>query len=244
MLAVHSRFASDSFLFVLVAFHAASYHHLLRLTRARSLLTLHGKRLRAALSGGLLALSALATGASAQTESDVSIIPRPASITLGQGAFVLTRHTVVWAHPTDGVVTRRFARELAAPTGFHLTVRLGSPTDGSSIVFARADPGDTTLGPEGYRLDVKPSGVIITSLESGRRVLRHARHPATSASDDLAPDARVARKVEHAGGHDRRPAAISLAWDAPRRRAAFHPQAPFGSTAFLTSSVLGATSRS
>src|SRR5579884_2876040 len=119
--------------------------------------------MRGRLSGALLALGALATAARAQTESDVSIIPRPASITLGQGAFVLTRRTVIWSDPADTGVARRFARELVPATGFHLAVKLGNPTSSGAIVFARGAADDTTLGAEGYHLDVTPSGVTATS---------------------------------------------------------------------------------
>ena len=115
------------------------------------------------MTGALLALAALPAGSSAQTISDVSIIPRPASITLGRGAFALTRRTVIWTDPADTGVARRFARELAPATGVHLTVKSGSPRGSGAIAFVPAADGDTTLGGEGYRLDVTPSGVTITS---------------------------------------------------------------------------------
>lgn len=92
-----------------------------------------------------------------------AIIPRPAHLVAGKGEFTLTRRTVIVADRADSAVAQRFARALAAPTGYTLAVRTGSGGSGSRIVFRRAAARDTTLGPEGYRLEVRPGVVTITS---------------------------------------------------------------------------------
>ena len=112
-----------------------------------------------------LFLTLLLTGsaiANAQ-RGDVSVIPRPVSVKLATGHFTLTDRTVVVADRADSAVAQRFAWSVAPPTGFALRVRIGATANGSRIVFRRAAARDTTLGDEGYRLDVKPGVVTITS---------------------------------------------------------------------------------
>ena len=99
----------------------------------------------------------------AQSADRVDIIPRPVSVVTGNGTFLLTARTTLWADRADSAVARRFARDVAPATGFDLAVRVGDATSGSRIVFRRAAANDTTLGPEGYRLVVTPAAITITS---------------------------------------------------------------------------------
>ncbi|MEP6491538.1 MAG: beta-N-acetylhexosaminidase [bacterium] len=101
--------------------------------------------------------------AGAQAQIGVSIIPRPQSIVVGQGRFALTAHTTIWVDRSDSAVARRLARDLAPATGFDLAVRVGTAGKGNRIVFRRSAAKDTSLGSEGYTLDVKPGVVTITS---------------------------------------------------------------------------------
>jgi hexosaminidase len=110
----------------------------------------------------LALLLAGAAPLAAQTATDVAIIPRPASVSVGRGTFQMTARTALWADREDSAVARRFAQDVAPATGFDLRVRVGAPTSGNRIVFIRA-PRDTSLGPEGYRLSVTPSVITITS---------------------------------------------------------------------------------
>ena len=105
----------------------------------------------------------LSTRSAAQSSDSVAVIPRPQSVALHCGAFVLTPRTAIWSDKADSAVARRFARGLAVATGFDLPVRLGASTSGKRIVFRRASSRDTALGPEGYRLDVRSAVVTITS---------------------------------------------------------------------------------
>ncbi|HEY2164831.1 MAG TPA: beta-N-acetylhexosaminidase [Gemmatimonadaceae bacterium] len=98
----------------------------------------------------------------AQTANGVGIIPRPASVFVGRGTFLLTVRTAVWTDREDSAVARRFAQDIAPATGFDLRVRVGAPTSGNRIVFVHA-ARDTSLGPEGYRLSATPSVITITS---------------------------------------------------------------------------------
>src|SRR4051812_10525606 len=106
----------------------------------------------------LLLVSAAASAAHAQA-SEPAIVPRPVSLTMGRGEFRLTARTVLVAGAKDSLVARRLARDIAPATGFNLAVRASAPGGDNRIVFRRAAANDTTLGPEGYRLQVKP-GVV------------------------------------------------------------------------------------
>jgi hexosaminidase len=103
------------------------------------------------------------TAVSAQTTDEVAVIPRPQSIELARGAFTLAPHTTIWSDKADSAVARQFARSLAPATGFDLAVRMGTSASGNRIVFRRTAARDTTLGAEGYRLDVRPGVVIVTA---------------------------------------------------------------------------------
>jgi len=95
--------------------------------------------------------------------ASISIIPRPDSLVAGRGSFTLTSRTTIWSDRADSAVARRFARSLAPATALDLPVRIGTSSSGNRIVFRRASARDTTLGPEGYRLNVQPGVVTITS---------------------------------------------------------------------------------
>jgi hexosaminidase len=101
--------------------------------------------------------------ATAQSGDGIAVIPRPLAVTPGRGSFVFTPRTTIWSDKADSAVARRFARGLAVATGLDLSVRVGTPASGNRIVFRRAPARDTTLGPEGYRLDVRPGVATITA---------------------------------------------------------------------------------
>ena len=136
---------------------ARQWCHPLRAHPRRAILT----RMRTARMPLALLLAGAAPLA-AQTATDVAIIPRPASVSVGRGTFQMTGRTALWADREDSAVARRFAQDIAPATGFDLRVRVGAPTSGKRIVFVRA-PRDTSLGPEGYRLSVTPGVITITS---------------------------------------------------------------------------------
>lgn len=92
--------------------------------------------------------------------STYAIIPRPVVLTPKSGAFTLTARTVVHADPAFAGVAHRFARDVANPTGFDLTV-VRRATAGSAAGGGIALVRTPALGPEAYTLDVTPSGVVI-----------------------------------------------------------------------------------
>ena len=111
------------------------------------------------------ALLILAPSVVAAQADDPAIIPRPISVKSSKGLFTLTARTVIVTDRADSAVAQRFAFSLAPATGFALPVRLGTTGRGNRIVFRRASARDTSFGDEGYRLDVKPGVVTITSAK-------------------------------------------------------------------------------
>ena len=99
----------------------------------------------------------------AQTSDGVAVIPRPETVAVVRGSFTLTPRTTIWSDKADSAVARQFARSLAPATGFDLAVRIGTSASGNRIVFRRTAARDTTLGAEGYRLDVRPGAVAVTA---------------------------------------------------------------------------------
>ena len=112
----------------------------------------------------ITALSLGVGAARAQTAGEISVVPRPDSLVVRTGWFRLTPRTVIWTDRGDSAVAIRFARSIAPAIGFQPRVAVGSSSTGSRIVFRRAAQRDTTLGKEGYRLDVRSNAVTITSL--------------------------------------------------------------------------------
>jgi hexosaminidase len=96
--------------------------------------------------------------------STYAIIPRPVVLTPRSGTFTLTARTVVHADPAFTGVARRFARDVANPTGFDLTV-VRRATAGSAASGGIALVRTPTLGPEAYTLDVSATGVVIKASE-------------------------------------------------------------------------------
>lgn len=109
-----------------------------------------------------LAIAVTPIALTAQSTPELSIIPQPVSVTRATGSFTLSARTTIFTDRADSAVVARFARTIGASTGFALPVRVGRDPAGSRIVFQRA-PRDTTLGKEGYRLDVRAGVVTITA---------------------------------------------------------------------------------
>jgi hexosaminidase len=117
------------------------------------------------------------------------IIPAPLTTTAGSGAgYTLSGRTVITTADADGPV-RRLAEQLAAglrrSTGLPLPVTApGDRDDGpGGRIDLRLDPAlPEETGPEGYRLEAGPTGVLITArtdagLYRGTQTLRQLLPP-------------------------------------------------------------------
>ena len=111
-----------------------------------------------------LALVTLAATVAAQTpaaSSTIAVIPLPTRVTSGRGEFVLTASTTIVTDPALKAQGRQLADLLNTPTGFDLAVR-GGGTPAAGFVALRIDKTlATTLGEEGYALEVTTKGVTI-----------------------------------------------------------------------------------
>ena len=88
-----------------------------------------------------------------------TVIPRPAQLTPGTGNFTLAANTVLVADLALETVARRFARDIAAPTGFELAVQSVAPAPGTPHIHLALDPA--VNGAEAYALQVTPAAITI-----------------------------------------------------------------------------------
>jgi len=93
-----------------------------------------------------------------------SVIPRPTVLTAASGDFLLRATTVIHSDPLFADVAHRFARDIANPTGFDLTVQRSSV--GESGIRLVHDVTLATRGDETYRLDVTPTGMVVRAASA------------------------------------------------------------------------------
>lgn len=90
------------------------------------------------------------------------IVPRPVRVTLRPGSFTLTGSTIITTDPASRALGAMLADYLFPATGFRLPVR-SSAAAGARVIAIHLDPTLTALGPEGYRLEVRPARVAISA---------------------------------------------------------------------------------
>jgi hexosaminidase len=95
----------------------------------------------------------------AQTKP-VSIVPKPAHMTVHPGSFQLGPNTVIVADNASLSEARLLSRRLSPATGFPIEIKsLSSRAD--STIDMKIDPSLEKLGGEGYRLVVTPKEISI-----------------------------------------------------------------------------------
>src|SRR5438128_3689638 len=107
-----------------------------------------------------LVLAATVAGQSVPAASTLSIIPQPTTIVRHEGAFVVSPETVISVADATQDLGYVVAGVLAPATGFHLPVRLGDVPSSPAIVL-RVEGALSSLGQEGYRLDITGERVTI-----------------------------------------------------------------------------------
>jgi hexosaminidase len=106
----------------------------------------------------LIAVALVVTAA--QTDTTLSIVPKPVRLERHAGRFTLARGTVIVTDAATRELGHTLADLLFPATGFRLPVQSRAPASGPVISIGR----DTTLarlGEEGYRLDVTAARVTI-----------------------------------------------------------------------------------
>lgn len=91
---------------------------------------------------------------------EVAVIPQPASLSAGEGAFTLRPDTVIVTDNQTEEVGRLLSGMLAPATGRELKVAKAK-ADADNTISLRLDAGLSRLGEEGYTLDVTPQRVVI-----------------------------------------------------------------------------------
>ena len=109
----------------------------------------------------LIIWSTLPTVAMAQSR-EPAIIPRPVSLTVGEGTFALSQSTVIWGDSASGELARQLADYLEPATGYRFRVASGGEMPESGIRLIR-DRSLERLGNEGYTLVATPKSVEIRS---------------------------------------------------------------------------------
>lgn len=109
-----------------------------------------------------IAMTAPAAGAQGPTVARAmpAIVPLPSQVEARPGSFALSARTVIVTDAATRTLGRQLAGWLAPATGWDLAVRAGAGARGT-IALRRDATLAKSLGEEGYRLEVKPSGVAI-----------------------------------------------------------------------------------
>jgi len=105
-----------------------------------------------------------ATSPSTADSQPIAIIPRPDSVAIGRGRFILGPATVIYADQATADIARRFAASLFPATGLSIPVRVGPPAGASAIILERS-ARLTRLGDEGYELTVTPRRVTVRARD-------------------------------------------------------------------------------
>lgn len=92
----------------------------------------------------------------------VNIIPEPVSVTTKARSFTLSNNTkVCFSNLGQNSKTARYITKSLRQLHFH--VKLSGKEQFNSIVFTINDSVDATLGDEGYVLEIRPSGILVSA---------------------------------------------------------------------------------
>jgi hexosaminidase len=95
--------------------------------------------------------------------ASIAIVPRPESLSVGRGRFVINANTVIYTDAASADIARRFAASLLPATGLAIPVRVGASAAAGIVVQRSA--GLTRLGNEGYELSVTARRVSVRAKE-------------------------------------------------------------------------------
>src|SRR3954466_531139 len=124
--------------------------------------------------------------------AEPSLIPWPANVTTGEGAFVVSRETPICALGMADSVARQFQAVVKSVEGLDLAAR---GCDGAVIALLLS-PTATVPDTEGYTLDVSPTGVRIQA-----RAAPGLYYGAMTAAQLLSSSARRITSVRLQGMH-------------------------------------------
>jgi hexosaminidase len=114
---------------------------------------------------GLL-VAAFFNAISQNTAPAISVLPEPASVQAGKGNFLLKKTAAIEVSSSDPDAKRvanLLSKKLSAVTGYAIPVKTAPLNLNTSGNIRFSLSADTTLGTEGYRLNVIPNSVTITA---------------------------------------------------------------------------------
>src|SRR5947207_6340215 len=94
----------------------------------------------------------------------LAILPQPVSVARGEGAFLLTRDTVIVTEPQTYSVGTQLAAMLTPVLGYPLVVVNEAPA-GQPAIWLSIGPELARLGKEGYQLTVMPERITLRSSD-------------------------------------------------------------------------------
>jgi hexosaminidase len=103
----------------------------------------------------------------AQSKNTVeNLIPKPVSVTTGDGVFTLTGETAIYVEgetPQLTQVAQSLADKLKPPTGFALPVSSSHGDRKTGNIYLAVTGNDTALGEEGYELSISKELIKVTA---------------------------------------------------------------------------------
>jgi hexosaminidase len=96
-----------------------------------------------------------------ESNYELTIIPKPAKVVLNAGNYAITKNTVIYCNSKELLpVAEYMVAKVSGSTGYNLQINEGT---GKGINFEILDTADSTLGNEGYKLQVTKKNVVITA---------------------------------------------------------------------------------
>ena len=93
---------------------------------------------------------------------EINIVPEPVSVTTKARSFTLSNHTTVcFMNLGQNSKTAKYVSKAFRQMRFHL--KLSGRQRSNSILFIINDTTDSVIGEEGYRLDIRPSGITVSA---------------------------------------------------------------------------------
>jgi hexosaminidase len=119
-----------------------------------------------------------------------TIIPRPASVAPGEGAFTLTADARIYVGPGSGEpsqIGQYLADRLRPATGYALPVSATTGAPASGNIYLTTAGGDPALGEEGYELVITPAAVTLVAYQPaglfrGLQTIRQLLPPAIESA--------------------------------------------------------------
>jgi hexosaminidase len=121
-------------------------------------------------------------------EPGISILPQPASLSVGDGSFTLRTDTRIVTDKANKSTARMLTHWLAPATGYALKVEQSNQSEeADNTVSLKLDATLTHLGNEGYRLEATPQRVTVRAPSEagvfyGAQTLRQLLPPAIFSS--------------------------------------------------------------